>query len=441
VPSDRPASRDSSPRPRLRPADIVHQTIASPADSATSASRRIHSIARPFPFALAVAGVLALVACTTTPPSPPASSQARITRAAWSDLPGFAQDPVHEAWPSFVAGCRALVARPASAAVWRAPCEAARSIDGNDARAVREFVVANLSPWRVAAADGRDEGLVTGYYEAKLDGARVRTERFAVPLLGRPDDLLAIDVADVHPELAGRRVRGRLDGSRVVSYWPRADIVRGKAKLDRHAIAWVADPLDAFFLEVQGSGRIALPDGTTMRVGYADQNGHPYRAIGRVLVERGEMALEQVSLQSIRDWARRHPDELAALLDENPSYVFFREMPAPAPGSPDAAIDGPIGSLGVPLAAGRAIAVDATIVPLGAPVWLSIAGGEMAVSRLVLAQDTGGAIRGAVRADLFVGYGGEAMERAGRMRERGRLWILWPTAAPPPPNAMAAMPQ
>jgi membrane-bound lytic murein transglycosylase A len=178
-----------------------------------------------------------------------------------------------------------------------------------------------------------------------------------------------------------------------------------------------------------------------MRVGYADQNGHPYRAIGRVLVDRGEMALEQVSLQSIRDWARRHPAELAALLDENPSYVFFREMPAPAPGSAEAAIDGPIGSLGVPLAAGRAIAIDATIVPLGAPVWLSIASGEMAVARLVLAQDTGGAIRGAVRADLFVGYGDEAMERAGRMRERGRLWILWPTTAPPPPNAMAAMPQ
>lgn len=354
--------------------------------------------------------------------------------ASWSDLPGFATDRVSEAWPSLLAGCRALLAKPAAAPVWSDPCSAASAVDPSDERALRDFLAANFSPYRIAFADGRDEGLVTGYYEAKLDGSRVRTAQHEVPLYAKPDDLLTIDIGDLHPELRGKRVRGRVDGARVTSYWPRADIVRGKAGLDAKAIAWVADPLDAFFLEIQGSGRITLPDGGVMRLGYADQNGHPYRAIGRVLVERGEMALEDVSLQSIRAWARRHPAKVEALLDENPSYVFFRELAPPPAGSPDAAIDGPIGSLGVPLAAMRAIAVDASVVPLGAPVWLATTRprSDTPLERLVLAHDTGGAIRGAVRADLFFGFGDEAMQLAGTMRERGRMWLLWPTAAPLP---------
>jgi membrane-bound lytic murein transglycosylase A len=414
----------------LRAGDSVHQTIASPAASATSASRTIHSIAAPL--ALAVATCLALVACTISPPV--TTPQARYSRVAWSELPGFANDRVSEAWPSLLAGCRTLAAKPATEAIWRAPCEAAQRIHGAGDRAVREFLEANFSPYRIASADGRDEGLVTGYYEAKLEGSRERTERFGVPLYRPPDDLVAIDIADLHPELKGKRVRGRVEGSHVVSYWPRAAIVRGGARLDGKVLAWVEDPLDAFFLEIQGSGRITLPDGGVLRVGYADQNGHPYRAIGRVLVERGELTLDEVSLQSIREWARRNPQRLAALLDENPSYVFFREVLPPAPGSPEAAIDGPLGSLGVPLAALRTIAVDATSVPLGAPVWLATTHprGEAPLQRLVLAQDTGGAIRGAVRADLYFGYGDDAMQRAGLMRETGRLWLLWPTNAPLP---------
>ena len=424
----------SSRRSRLRIGDIVHQTIAMPAASATSASRKIHSIAAPFALAIAVV----LGGCVTAPPPAP-----RFERVAWSDLPGFADDRASEAWPSLQAGCRALVAKPATAAIWRAPCDASRAIDGHDERAVRDFLRANFSPYRIVDAAGADEGLVTGYYEAKLEGSRERTSRFAVPIHARPDDLVTIDIRDLHPELEGQRVRGRVEGSRVVSYFPRADIVRGKASLDDKAIAWLADPLDAFFLEVQGSGRIALPDGSTMRVGYADQNGHPYRAIGRVLVERGEMALDDVSLQSIRAWARRNPAKVAELLDQNPSYVFFREVPPFPAGSPEAAIDGPLGSLGVPLAARRTIAIDASIVPLGAPMWLATRepAGAAPLRRLVLAQDTGGAIRGAVRADFFFGYGDEAMESAGRMRERGRLWILWPTTAPPPGSAGTAIRQ
>ena len=176
-----------------------------------------------------------------------------------------------------------------------------------------------------------------------------------------------------------------------------------------------------------------------MRLGYADQNGHPYRSIGRVLVERGELSADQASLAGIRDWTHRHPGELRALLDENPSYVFFRVVPAFAAGSLEASIDGPIGSLGGPLLRERALAVDPRSVPLGAPVWLATTHPLSAqpLERLVLAQDTGGAIRGAVRADFFWGFGDDAGREAGRMRQQGRMFLLWPKDAPLPNNAGA----
>ena len=171
-----------------------------------------------------------------------------------------------------------------------------------------------------------------------------------------------------------------------------------------------------------------------MRVGYADQNGHPFRSIGRLLVERGELPLEKASMQGIKDWGRRNPDKLFPLLDENPSYVFFREVPTPAPGTPEAEIDGPIGTLGVPLLRERTLAVDPRSVPLGAPVFLATTYplSTRPLQRLMLAQDTGGAIRGAVRADFFWGFGDDAGRQAGRMKQDGRMWILWPVNAGPP---------
>ena len=226
-------------------------------------------------------------------------------------------------------------------------------------------------------------------------------------------------------------MRGRVDGKRVVPYWPRADIERGAAPVADKTIAFVAEPVDAFFLQIQGSGRIKLDDGSVMRVGYADQNGHPFRSIARVLIERGELTPERASKQAIEAWGRAHPDALPALLDENPSYVFFRVVPPPLPGSLDATIDGPIGSLGVPLAAERTIAVDARFIPLGAPIFLSTTYplSTRPLERLVMAQDTGGAIRGPLRADFFWGLGDEAGREAGRMRQQARLWLIWPKGA------------
>ena len=213
--------------------------------------------------------------------------------------------------------------------------------------------------------------MITGYYEPKLSGSRAKSPRFAVPLYAAPDDLLTIDLASLHPDLKDRRLRGRLDGRRVVPYWSRAEIERGAAPVGDKALVFVADPVEAFFLQIQGSGRVELPDGSVMRVGYADQNGHPFRSIGRVLIDRGELTLAQASMQGIKAWGARNPDKLPALLDENPSYVFFREVPAPAPGSLDAEIDGPIGTLGVPLLRERTMAVDTRSIPLGAPVYLA----------------------------------------------------------------------
>ena len=374
-----------------------------------------------------------LGACQVVPPAPELAQRATYAAVGWEALPGWRDDRLDAAWPAVIIGCRKLAAGAKTAAVWQRPCTAADEVDGRDGRAVRAFFETHFSPYRVAAAGG-DIGLVTGYYEPQLGGSRTATPAFGVPLYAVPDDLLTVDLGGLYPELGDKRVRGRVEGKRVVPYWPRADIERGKAALANKVLAYVADPLDAFFLQVQGSGRIALPDGSAMRIGYADQNGHPYRSIGRVLVDRGELTLERASKQAIEAWGRAHPAELAALLDENPSYVFFREVPPPPPGSLEAAIDGPIGALGVPLLAERTIAVDPRAIPLGAPVFLAttLPQSTQPLNRLTLAQDTGGAIRGAARADYFWGFGGAAGEAAGRMRQDGRMWLLWPKDAPLP---------
>ncbi len=391
-------------------------------------------LTRLFLAALFVAG------CVTapTPPRPPAPEAAslppRFQAEPWSALPGWGDDRVEEAWPAWLVSCRALAARASAREIWREPCEAAATIDGRDRAAVRAYFETWFAPWSVAFPDGRTVGLVTGYYEPLLRGSLTRTDAFTVPLYAAPDDLLTVDLASLFPELKDKRVRGRVDGKRVVPYWTRAEIERGAAPTDGKALAWVADPVDAAFLQIQGSGRIELPDGGVMRLGYADQNGHPFRSIGRVLIDRGELTREGASMQAIRAWAQRNPDKLDELLDQNPSYVFFRDVPPPEPGTIDATIDGPYGALGVPLLAERAIAVDARAIPLGAPVFLATTKplSDEKLERLVMAQDTGGAIRGSVRADFFWGFGDEAGREAGRMRQDGSVWLLWPIGRTPP---------
>ena len=351
------------------------------------------------------------------PPKPPAKP---LQEARWEDVKGWGADNLAEAHGALLESCGALAKQPA----WREACEAARALPAENA-ALRAFFETRFRPWRVVNPDESTEGLVTGYYEPLLRGSRERSKSFSHAIYGVPDDLLVVDLGELYPELKNFRLRGRLDGRRVVPYWPRAELTPQSAALAGKALLWVADPVELFFLQVQGSGRVELPDGRRVRVGYADQNGHPYQSIGRWLVDKGELKLEDASMQGIQAWARANPKRLNELLNVNPSFVFFRELPDNGGGPP--------GALGVPLTPGRSIAVDPRTVPLGAPVFLATtqpASGQP-MQRLVLAQDTGGAIKGAVRADFFWGFGAEAGAQAGRMRQKGEMWVLLPGALVP----------
>ncbi|MDD2989447.1 MAG: murein transglycosylase A [Zoogloea sp.] len=340
-----------------------------------------------------------------------------LQAADWSDLSGWAADPVEDAWPAFVASCRAVGRQP----VWRPVCDAARALGENPGGvAVRRFFEARLSPWRVVNPDGTREGLVTGYYEPLIKGSRSRSKAYPWPVHGVPDDLLTIDLGDVFPDLKGQRVRGRLAGNRVVPYYTRAELARQTERFAGKTLLYAEDAVELFFLQVQGSGRVQLPDGSVLRLAYGDTNGHPYQSIGRWLVDKGEMRLEQASMEGIKNWARANPGRLQEMLNANPSYIFFREV-AQSSG-------GPVGALGQPLTEGRSLAVDPRSIPLGAPVFLATTqpNSPQPLRRLMLAQDTGSAIKGGVRGDFFWGFGAEAGALAGRMRQKGEMWVLWP---------------
>jgi membrane-bound lytic murein transglycosylase A len=357
------------------------------------------------------------------PAPPPGGGFPRTLQPArWSDLPGWNEDDQAAAWPAFIASCRGVASKPHGPG-WKRVCDLARAADGKPGHDPRRFFESQFRPYAIQAADGSGTGLVTGYYEPLLRGSRTRVKGYEQPVRGVPDDLLTIDLGTVFPELKDKRVRGRLEGNKVVPYWSRAEIAARGDKVPARTLLYVDDAVELFFLQVQGSGRVKLPDGSTIRLNYADQNGYPYQSIGRVLVDRGELKLEEASMQGIQAWARANPGRLDELLNSNPSYVFFREA-ANSNG-------GPVGALGVPLTAERSIAVDPRSVPLGAPVFLATTRPNSAkpLNRLVLAQDTGSAITGAVRADFFWGFGKEAGEQAGRMKQSGRMWVLLPPEA------------
>ena len=358
---------------------------------------------------------------------PPATASKPLQAARWSDLPGWSEDDLAAAWPAFLQSCRALSSRP-QWPQWQAVCAEARTLNGPTTAAVRRFFESRFQPWLMTNPDGTTKGLVTGYYEPLLRGSRNRGKPYLSPVLGVPADLLTIDLGTVLPDLKNLRLRGRLQGGKVVPYFSRAEITSHEQDYADRILLYVDDPVELFFLQVQGSGRVRLPDGSKVRLAYADQNGHPYQSIGRLLVERGELTLEQASMSGIKQWARANPSRVNELLNANPSYVFFREQPVKGNEG-----DGPTGALGVPLTPERSIAVDARYLPLGALVFLSTSQPDSATSlrRLVVAQDTGGAIRGVVRADFFWGFGAQAGSQAGRMKQQGQMWVLLPPGAAP----------
>lgn len=354
---------------------------------------------------------------TSEPPPAPAYAP-----ASWDALPDWQGDRVEEAWSGVLASCRAI-RQPEVKAAWAGVCDAARALGDKPApEAVRSFIESRLQVLQLSNADGSKEGLITGYYEPLIQGSRWKSAKNPVPVHAVPDDLLQLDMSEVYPETKSMRLRGRMEGRKVLPYWSRAQIEAKGDSFPAKVLLWVQDPIEFFFLQVQGSGQIQLGDGSRVRVAYADQNGHPYKSIGRWLIDQGELTLPQASAQGIQKWAREHPQRLSELLNVNPSYVFFREEASNG--------EGPKGSLGVPLTAARAIAVDPRSIPLGAPVFISFAMPDgKPINRLVMAQDTGGAIRGRVRADFFWGFGPEAGKLAGQMRQQGRIWVLWPKDA------------
>ena len=363
----------------------------------------------------------ALPAVTPEPVKPVPMSWLKPT--GWEQLPGWRHDDLAQVWPALLQTCNGLRAN----AAWVLPCKAANSLAAPpDAEAARNFFQEYFQPWQSTQADGSQEGLITGYYEPLLKGSRSASAKYRFPLYGPPDDLLVVDLSALYPELKNLRLRGRLQGNKVVPYWNRAEIENGVAPIRGKELVWVDDPVELFFLQVQGSGRVRFENGEIMRVGYADQNGHPYRSIGKWLVENGELTLDKASMQGIKDWGRRNPERLPALLNANPSYVFFRELVNHT--------SGPLGALGVPLTAERSVAIDPRAVPLGAPLWLVTTrpNSSEPLTRLVMAQDTGGAIRGNVRADFFWGFGEEAGKLAGAMKQKGRIWVLLPKEYPMP---------
>jgi len=349
-------------------------------------------------------------------PAPPASAPpaasapaagAPITRPRarwlpvdWSELPGWQADTTRELWPALQRGCD----KPAPG--WEAVCAAARgAVPTGDAEA-RSWLMQRLRPYRVESLEGSADGLITGYFEPLVEAQRQARAPFRVPLHALPDDL------------ATRR-----------PWWTRQQIdtlPSAQAALRGRELAWVADPLDALLLQIQGSGRLALAEanGTRklVRVAYAGHNDQPYKSVGRWLIEQGELKAEQASWPAIKAWARANPKRLNELLWSNPRYVFFREEPLPDPAL------GPRGAQAVPLTPGRSIAVDPLAVPYGTPVWLDTTEPltSTPLRRLVMAQDTGSAITGAVRADYFWGWGEQAEAQAGRMKQALRVWVLWP---------------
>ncbi|MCG8296276.1 murein transglycosylase A [Pseudomonas entomophila] len=343
---------------------------------------------------------------------------ATYANATWQDLPTVSDNDLLAGFQAWRNGCEKLTRDP----VWADTCTAATGVAADPAQ-VRAFLQQNLQVHGLRSAENNANGLITGYYEPVYPGSLTRTEAAQVPVYGVPEDMIVVDLASVYPELKGKRLRGRLEG-RVLKPYDTAEVInREGAKAP--VLAWLTDPMDLQFLQIQGSGRIQLESGRQLRLGYADQNGHPYRPIGRWLIEQGQLKKEDVSMGAIHAWAQANPQRVPELLASNPSYVFFGTRPD--------SNEGPRGSLNVPLTAGYSVAIDRKVIPLGSLLWLSTTRPDGSpVVRPVGAQDTGGAITGEVRADLFWGTGPAAGELAGNMKQQGQIWMLWPKGKPLP---------
>ncbi len=360
----------------------------------------------------------------------------KLAATHFDKIPGWIGDRQSEALPVFLKSCEKLktltpeqrlkpnmVSR--HVADWLPACAAAGHVRAGNEIEAQYFFETHFTPYLTRDnATGRSRGLFTGYYEPELRGAWQPDTTYRYPIYGRPKDLVSIDLGNFRPEWKGRKIAGRLSDNKLTPYPTRADIDGGVLKGKQLELLWVDNAIDRFFLHVQGSGRVVLKDGTVTRIGYAGRNGRRYTPIGRELVARGILTQDKVSMQSIQTWLAANPLAGTELMQKNESYIFFRILKE----------DGPIGAQGVQLTPGRSLAVDRAFISLGVPIWLNTTEpgkSKKPLRRLVIAQDTGSAIKGPVRGDLFVGYGAAAGAMAGQMKQKGTYYLLLPKKTGP----------
>lgn len=371
--------------------------------------------------------LLSTSACVTTEEtSKEAFPPVRLKPSHFSELTGWKQDQLSEVAPAFSKSCGRIeksdpnkkfgpLPEAGTMEKWQKLCRTFRITPASD---LHQFFEKNFTVWQITA-DGEPKGLFTGYYESSLKGSRTKTSVYKYPLHKRPADLVMVDLGLFREELKGQRIAGRVKEGALKPYEAREDIIKSGWQHADEILVWVDSPIDAFFVQIQGSGVVQMDDGSTLRIGYDGQNGHPYYAIGKELVKRGALEKGKVSMQAIRDWLLAHPEQADEIMNTNKSYVFFKTIEG----------EGPIGGEGIALTAGRSLAIDRSRIPYGLPIWLETeksGTSEGPIQRLMISQDTGGAIRGAVRGDVFWGFGAEAELHAGHMQSQGRYWALLP---------------
>lgn len=383
---------------------------------------------------LAALIAVGLAACQETEKAEPTAveppAQVVLVPVDFDALPGWSEDRVSEALPALHRSCARLLPRDdatsvgpdglaGSVADWRPVCETLMGLGQSDDDTARAALESLFRPFEVRNNDDPD-GVFTGYYEAELRGALTQDSVNRWPLYKRPTDLLWADLGDFRADLSGERILGRVEDDRLVPYHARSAIDAGALGDNGEVLLWVDDPVDAFFLHIQGSGRVILPDGQVTRVGYAGSNGHPYTGIGRVMLDEGLLPPGGGSAQGIVAWLKANPDQAPDIMARNARYIFFQEITG----------EGPIGAQGVALTAGRSLAIDPSFLPLGAPLWLDTTwpGTDRPLRRLMVAQDTGSAIKGPVRGDFYWGSGAAALAEAGRMKQAGHYYLLLPQA-------------
>lgn len=383
--------------------------------------------------------LMGLASCTAIKPTTDMRAEdatsMTLSPVAFSALPNWQNDDARGAIRALKKSCAVFVKRDGATSLrpteiagtiaqWTPACRAVLArADTMDAAQARALIETHFTPYRMDTEYGRT-GLMTGYYETMLNGSLTRTTRYNTPLYKKPNDLVMVELGDFRPHLKGERIAGRIVDGKLTPYADRAAIDRGALAGRDLEIVWVDDADQAFFLHIQGSGRVRLEDGRDIRVGYDGQNGHVYHAIGRELIARGELTPETTNLDSIRAWLKTHPTQAPALRHKNPSYIFFKQLEG----------DGPLGAQGVALTPDRSMAVDPRFIPYGAPVFIDMphpTQSDTRMQQLMVAQDTGGAIRGPVRGDYFWGVGTRAEKNAGYMKSRGPMWLLLPRNVTP----------